>query len=231
LFFCRILPSLFICKRLKRTGKTKELTRRLDTLAKKWSRFLLRSSKTTVTVRGRENLPPPETPVIYIGNHQSFFDIPILLYGLQRLPAFMSAMFVKKWPIFRDWMELFDCVFIDNHNARRSMQAIGKACDLIKNGRSMVIFPEGRRGRGGILQKFKNGAFKAAQRTGVPIVPFFVENTHAIYESNGKRIKPAQARITFLPPVMEPKKLNRTQFKEIGVFFEGMIREKMKTER
>jgi 1-acyl-sn-glycerol-3-phosphate acyltransferase len=75
-----------------------------------------------------------------------------------------------------------------------------KAAETVKQGYSLVIFPEGHRSKGGPVQKFKSGSFKLAFRSEVPIVPVTIDGTWHLFEEKRKP-NPADIKITYHPPI------------------------------
>jgi 1-acyl-sn-glycerol-3-phosphate acyltransferase len=83
---------------------------------------------------------------------------------------------------------------------RQSVEAMHEATETMKRGYSMVIFPEGTRGRGGPVKEFKAGSFKIGIKAGVPIVPVTIDGTWHLYEETG-RINGARIKLTVHPPI------------------------------
>jgi 1-acyl-sn-glycerol-3-phosphate acyltransferase len=79
-----------------------------------------------------------------------------------------------------------------------------------KNGRSLVIFPEGTRSKNGQLGKFKGGAMKIAMETGAKVVPVLIEGSRERLEATGN-ITPGTVYVTFLDPI-ETKGLTKDDF-------------------
>ena len=113
----------------------------------KWAfRVVLFLAGTTVTVIGEENVPKDE-PVLYIGNHRSYFDILITYIRVPRLTGYMSKIEILRIPSLNTWMKYLHCVFLDRSDIKAGMQSILTAIDKIKAGISICIFPEGTRSR------------------------------------------------------------------------------------
>ena len=108
-------------------------------------------------------------------------------------------------------MWLMDCVFIDRKNKRAAHGSLQEAIELVKNGRSMVIFPEGTRSKDGQLGVFKGGAMKIAMETGAKVVP------GTIY-------------VTFWPAI-ETKGLSRDDFKRMPAAIRQMISDERDRQR
>ncbi len=166
---------------------------------KKWAHGILKRTKSTFHVQGLEHLP--EGPVLFVSNHEGNFDIPALIAYIPKPFSFMSKIEVMKLPIISDWMIAMNCVFIDRSNRRSAMRSITDMVSTIKNGHSMIIFPEGTRNKGNDLLEFKSGFVRIAKDSHVPIVPIAIVGTADIMENNRNKIKPAHVEICVLAPI------------------------------
>ena len=137
----------------------------------------------------------------------------MLLY-LDRPHALVAKVETDRIPLVRTWMRLLDCVFIDRDNARKSMEAMNKAGELVKSGKSVVVFPEGTRSKGDQMGEFKAGAFRIASKVGADVVPVAIDGSYKIMEANGGLMKPAHVNVTILPPVSTAG-LDRAQLKQL----------------
>ncbi|WKZ33390.1 MAG: lysophospholipid acyltransferase family protein [Thermodesulfobacteriota bacterium] len=165
-----------------------------------WSRVVLALSGVRVDVKGRENVPSGR-PVIFVSNHQGAFDIPAL-------QAFLPVQFrwVAKKSLFRipviGWsMSLAGYVGIDRDNPSEAMKNMDEASEKIRNGTSVLIFPEGTRSGSARLLPFKRGAFVLAKKSGVPVVPVAIDGTSDIMRRGGLLIRPSRVRIRIGSPV------------------------------
>ena len=180
-----------------------------------WAGKLLRLAGVTVTVTGKENIPEGR-PCVFVGNHRSYYDIPLVLTQLDKPHALVSKKEVAKIPLVRGWMRLLHCVFLDREDPRKAMEALNEAIANVKKGYSVIIFPEGTRNKGeeGSLLEFKGGAFRIATKTGAPLVPLAIHNSRDIMENNGGWMKPTHVTIQILPPI-ETGAMSREQLKEL----------------
>mgnify|MGYP002226765821 CR=1 FL=1 len=112
-------------------------------------------------------------PASFVGNHRSYYDIPILLTALDAPHGILAKEELEKIPLLNRWMKLLGCVFVKRDDIRASVKALNDATAIVESGRSFVIFPEGTRYKGeeGGAGEFKAGAFRIAIKTGVPVVP------------------------------------------------------------
>ncbi|AES96960.1 putative 1-acylglycerol-3-phosphate O-acyltransferase [Medicago truncatula] len=132
-----------------------------------------------IEYEGLENLPSPDTPAVYVSNHQSFLDIYTLL-TLGRSFKFISKTGIFLFPIIGWAMFLLGVIPLKRMDSRSQMDCLKRCIDLIKKGASVFFFPEGTRTKDGKLGAFKKGAFSIAAKTKVPIVPITLIGTGPI---------------------------------------------------
>lgn len=199
-------------KKLEKEGKEQEVKEIIAPLVIDWAKYCVDVTGSTIEVTGIENVPADKS-VVYIGNHQGIFDIPLLLGYIPYQKAFISKIEILKIPMISDWMKLMKCVFLARKNPRQSIEAMHQGIENVKNGYSMVIFPEGTRNKGGPVKEFKPGSFKLAFQSGADVVPVTIDGTWKIYEEHNK-IKPANIKLTIHPPV-KTEGLSKDELREI----------------
>lgn len=194
------LPSLRKAQQLQNEEKIDDRDAVVNKIVGPWARKLLKVSGTQVTVKGIENVPK-DRAVLFVANHQSNFDIPILLGNIDRPKAFIAKVELEKFPVINKWMTLMECVFMDRSNIRQSAKAINQGIKNLKNGYSMVVFPEGTRTYDGIMLEFKPGALKLATKSGAPIVPVTINGSKDIMTKGSNIIRPAKVEIVIDSPI------------------------------
>ncbi len=152
-----------------------------------------------IAVEGKEKIPAHQA-VVYMPNHQSYFDPPAIISILPRLVV------MPKKEVFRVPMlgrAMLQCGFIpvDRKNRERALAAIEEAVKALKTGRSFLVFPEGTRSPDGRLQPFKKGAFAMALEAQVPIVPVSISGASRIMRKGQLAIHPGTMRITIHDPI------------------------------
>lgn len=173
---------------------------------------------------GEENIPT-DTAVLYIGNHRSFFDIVLTYVRVPRITGYISKKEIERVPLLNIWMRNLNCLFLDRENIKEGMQTILAAIDMMKNGKSVCIFPEGSRNRvEGTLLPFHEGSFKIAVKSGCPIIPMTINNSAAILEDHFPYIKKAHVIIEYGKPIY-PKDLPKENQKRLGEYVSGIILE------
>jgi len=186
-------------RRLDREGKIAERDALVNAGVQEWARYCVGPSGSTVEVTGEENIPM-DTAVVFIGNHQGYFDIPILLGYVRKPKAFISKIEILKVPYLAGWMKMMQCTFLDRKDMRQSVKAMHEAVETVRKGYSLVIFPEGTRSRGGPVGEFKAGSFKLALKSGVPIVPVTLDGSWRLLEETG-RFSKSHVRVTIHPAI------------------------------
>lgn len=195
-----LIPKSRKTRVLEESGDFEKRDKMVSEVVPNWARKLIELSGSEVEVVGEENLPKDET-VLFVSNHQGNFDIPLLLGYIDKPKAFMAKKEMEKMPMVSTWMKYMQCVFMDRDNPRESLKAIKQGSEKLKEGYSMVIFPEGTRSEDGQLKDFKQGAFKLATKSKVPIVPVTISGSNRIMEKGSIKINPAKVKLVIAEPV------------------------------
>ena len=195
----RSLFSLVHYDLLMKMGKKEKAIKVLFKTTNSWAKSMIKATGAKVTVEGLENIPENET-VLFVSNHQGNFDIPLLLGYLPISVGFVDKIELNKITIVRVWMERLHCVFMERDNPRQSLLTILKAIEYLKEGYSMVVFPEGKRSKGEEIGDFKAGSMKLALKSGVKIVPVTIEGTYKLMEEHNK-IKSGDVYLTIHPAI------------------------------
>ncbi len=201
LYQLALLPTLLKANRLNAKGQTGEVDAIAARTAPKWAQSLLNLTGSRIRVTGAENIPPG-TPVVFVSNHQSNFDIPILIASLGRPVGFIAKDGMQKFPLINRWMQHIHCVFIKRGSPRDAAAAISRGIANLKQGYSMVIFPEGTRSKDGGIQDFKPGALKLATKAGVPIIPVTINGSFDMMRKGSIIIRPAKVELIICEPIM-----------------------------
>ena len=217
-------PMLLRAKYLGALGRKEEKADFVQKITSWWARLILKLTGSKVKVSGLENIPQ-NTPVVYISNHQGDSDVLVFLGYVPGYKCFISKIEILKVPILSSWMKAMRCVFMDRGNIKQSVESINKGIDNLRQGYSVIIFPEGTRSRGPEMGEFKPGSFKLATRTGIPIVPVTIKNTYRIWEEK-KRIRPAAVEIIISKPV-ETDYLTKEELKELPSKVKSIIKENL----
>lgn len=180
-----------------------------------------------LTVIGEENVPKDE-PVLYIGNHRSFFDVVVTYARCPGLTGYIAKDGVNKVPIFRIWMKRLHCIFLKRDDMKEGLKVILKAIDYVKSGISICIFPEGTRNKDRenpiSLLPFKEGSFKIASKTGCKIVPMALIGTADILENHFPWIHSTDIKLIYGEPI-DVSALDKDQQKHVGAYCQTVVEE------
>lgn len=201
--FCLILKSVDAKKAdkiLKEKGE-KVYDEYVYHIVSEWAKARVKDSGAQITVYGKENIPKDKT-VLFVSNHQSDFDIAIFLAMLpEKKEGFVAKVELEKIPFLSAWMKRIHCIFLDRNDIKQSAKTILEGIRLLKNGHSMVVFPEGTRSKGEQMGEFKAGSFKLATKAKVPIIPVTIDGSYKIMEGNNYRIYPAKVNVYVHKPI------------------------------
>lgn len=183
-----------------------------------------------LTVRGEE-LVPTDEPVLYIGNHRSYFDIVISYARCPRLTGYISKNSIEKIPLLSTWMRRLHCLFINRDDIKESLKTILAGIENVKNGISMCIYPEGTRGKSDSeldMLPFKEGSFKIAEKTGCKIVPMAITGSADIFERHVPFVKKAHVILEYGAPI-DPAQLSKEDRKKLGSYCQEQILHMLKS--
>lgn len=170
------------------------------THAKIWGRLSLWLAGVKLEVTGREKVPVAG-PIIFMCNHQGNFDILSLFLAIPRQFSWIAKEELFAIPVFGHSMRRGGYIPLDRSDGRRALKSIEAAAAMIRNGRSVVIFPEGTRSLDGSLLPFKKGGFLLAGKAGVPIVPVTINGSARINPRNRIELYPGTITIRFGEPI------------------------------
>ncbi|MCR5481899.1 MAG: 1-acyl-sn-glycerol-3-phosphate acyltransferase [Clostridia bacterium] len=189
-----------------------------------WSAGCIKLFDADVRVQGREFLPK-EGPVVYVANHQGYADIPVCLSILTNFQTgFIAKEELAKIPLYGQWIKDIRSVMIQRGDARSSLRAIEEGIEYIKQGFSLVVFPEGTRSRGKDIAEFKKGSLRLATKSGVPVVPITINGTYKIFEETG-RIRSGQRVDIIIHEPIETKDMDRAEASQLSERVEKIIRD------
>lgn len=163
-----------------------------------WAKKVINLFGGKVKIYGEENVP--EGPCLFVANHQGNFDIILLLLSINKKVGFVAKKEMEKIPVMSDWMKMSHCVFLDRENPREAVKTFNEATENLKNGYSMIIFPEGTRSQTDNMGEFKKGSLKLATKVPeIPIVPVACEGTYKLFESTGSN--EVEIKVSFCKPI------------------------------
>jgi 1-acyl-sn-glycerol-3-phosphate acyltransferase len=143
---------------------------------KYWSRLIVRLLFLPVKVEGRENLRDGQS-YVFVANHQGAFDI-FLIYGfLNRNFKWMMKRSLRKVPLVGMACAYAHHIFVDRSGVSKIKATYDEARDVLRNGMSLVVFPEGARTFTGHMGKFRRGAFMLADELQLPVCPLTINGS------------------------------------------------------
>ena len=164
-----------------------------------WSWLIIKISGINLQIHGKENFQASKGYIV-AANHRNIFDIPIICIASKLNIRFAAKVELFKIPIFGQAITLAGMVKIDRSNKDKALEELKKTEGVIKQGVSLVIFPEGTRNKEdkGLLP-FKKGAFMMSMNTNQDLLPITVNKSNKILQ--GLSVKPITITIHFHKPV------------------------------
>ncbi len=203
----------------------KESREHIYKAAQSLSRNMLRAGGITVEVFGHENLPE-RGPVLYVANHKSIFDTVALVSLINDPVIFIGKKEVAKMPIVGKWFDALGNIYIDREDIRQSLKAIMRGITELKEGQSVVIFPEGTRAHGDELKEFKEGSFKLATKTKVPIVPIAIQDTYKVFEEK-KSVQKGRVYVNIGKAIYQ-EELGEEELKKLPQHIQAVVQDLLK---
>ncbi|HWA36631.1 MAG TPA: AMP-binding protein, partial [Burkholderiales bacterium] len=171
-------------------------------MAGRLCRFFFRFSGIPLVVRGIENLPA-DGPVVIAANHTSYLDGAVLLAVLEaRNYAFVAKRELEENALTRTLVRGIGAEFVERFDVQKSAEHADGLAEAAKAGRSLIIFPEGTLARHTGLMAFRAGAFQAAARAGVPVVPVALRGVRSVLRDGTWYPRRSPIAVTFSPPVL-----------------------------
>jgi 1-acyl-sn-glycerol-3-phosphate acyltransferase len=165
--------------------------------ARWWSQAILGVSGVRVEERG--TLPAGDTSCVFVANHASFFDIPILFATVPRPLRIIAKAALGRVPFIGWHLRRAGHLLVDRTNPGAAI--VKKMQRMTADGASLIVFPEGSRSRNGELGKFKGGVFLLALETGLPIVPISVSGSRAVMPPGRVAVHPSHVCVTMHEPI------------------------------
>ncbi len=165
-----------------------------------WGKISLRLSGGRLKVEGKENIPT-DSAVIFMANHSSSFDIPALYAALPVQFRWLAKKELFDVPFFGVALKRIGYIPVERSDSRKSLVALKAAAQRVKDGTSVIVFPEGTRSPDGNLLPFKGGGFILAVQSGMPIVPVVIVGTRDITPQGSLMVTAADVTVRILPPI------------------------------
>jgi 1-acyl-sn-glycerol-3-phosphate acyltransferase len=163
----------------------------------------LKVARVRVTVEGRDRVDPDGT-YVYVCNHQSVLDPPIIWLALGRVSrrvAYLVKKEISRVPVLGIGVQQIGMLMVDRSNSERARDSARRAAAAVRAGRSFAVFAEGTRTRDGRLLPFKKGAFHMAIAAGVPVVPVTIDGAYEAMPPDTFKLRSVPIRVIIHDPI------------------------------
>jgi 1-acyl-sn-glycerol-3-phosphate acyltransferase len=160
----------------------------------------LRAARVEVRVEGLGGLAADRS-YVFMANHHSHFDVLALLHAL---PFDLRAVAKKELayvPVFGWALAAAGFIFVDRSSRDRAIDSLRRAAEVLRAGRSILVFAEGTRSPDGSLLPFKKGGFMMALECGAEVVPVAVIGSREVLAKHSLRVRPGTIRVRVMPPI------------------------------
>ncbi len=214
------LPALASCL-LDRSGRWASYLQRL------WSTCLLRTNGIRLNLQGMENLKKDQS-YVFVSNHGSILDIPGIIAATPCPVRFFAKKSLLWFPVFGWFLYLARHILIDRESPYSTLKNLKRAAFLLKNGISLIVFPEGTRSSDGQVKEFKRGAFLLAQHSQFPIVPISIAGTFRMLPRTSWCFRPGMIHIRMGEPI-PTRDLTQQESRNLMGRVRGTIMQNLKT--
>ena len=215
-------PYLKQIDALRSEGRKEEERALLAEVLSKWSSDVEKKFDMHLTIEGKENIP--EGACAFYVNHQGYGDVPTMFRVCDgRQVGFVAKDDAEKLPFIGRWIKASQGVFIKRGETREGLKAIKEGAEKLKDGYSLIIFPEGTRSHSSDMAEFKAGSFKLATKAGVPIIPVTINGSYHMFEDRDVITNGAVIDV-IVHPAIETAGISRAEEKELPKRVEDIVR-------
>ena len=165
------------------------------------ARLLGRATATPLIVAGLENLPPAGRPCVFVANHASYLDGPILVAALPGEFGFVAKAELEAQFVTRILLRRIGALFVERFDKETGAADAKRVSEAAGDGRSLMFFPEGTIFRMPGLMPFHMGAFLAAAEAGLPVVPVAIRGSRSILRAESCLARPGAVFVTIGMPI------------------------------
>lgn len=176
--------------------------------AKAWGKSILRIAGVKTEIIGLEHINPMNN-YVFVSNHSSLFDIPVLQSTLPCNFRIVYKKELEKIPFFGYVLVKSPYIGIVREDSKDAMKGMKQAIEDFQKGASVLLFPEGTRSKDGILQEFKRGAFMLASKSQKPIVPITLIGTNKIMPKGKLSFDGGLVKVIIHEPIAPPESSNK----------------------
>lgn len=166
-----------------------------------WARAFCVLCLVRVTVEGRENISR-KTSYVFVANHQGAFDI-FSIYGyLNHDFRWMMKKGLERIPLVGYSCKVSGHIYVDNSSPAATRHTMAEAEKRLRDGMSVVVFPEGSRTRDGRMHRFRRGAYMLAMEFALPVVPITIDGAFGILPRGASLPRPGHIKLTIHKPIV-----------------------------
>ncbi len=170
--------------------------------ARAWSWLILKTTGVRVRVEGLDRITPGTT-YVFVSNHQSIYDIPVLFASLPYQLRIIAKESLARFPVLGWHLRRGGHLFVDRKKPDHT-SILARWRKLVTDGLSLIIFAEGTRSMDGTVARFKAGSFLLALQAGLPIVPLAVVGTRHVMQKGRLRTEPGDVELIVHDPIYPP---------------------------
>lgn len=190
---------------------------------KMWAPFIFGLCGIKTKVSGLENIDH-KTYHVFVANHQSHMDVPATVKLVPVPLYFLLKKELKKIPFFGWYATSIGMIYVDRKNKSKAQQSLKDAAELIKNGKNVLVYPEGTRSKDGNIHRFKRGAFIIAKESNIGIIPMAIYGSRKILQSGSFDITPGMIEMKIGEEIL-PETVEKLSLKELIQHTEDKVKE------
>ena len=166
--------------------------------ARTWSRLILVTTGVRAQASGVDRIPANES-YVFVSNHQSIYDIPILFCHLPFQLRIIAKASLSAFPVLGWHLRYTGHVLVDRDRA--GAKTLRQVAELMRRGHSLIVFPEGTRSTDGQVGRFKAGLFLLAVEAGLPVVPVAVVGSRHVMLKGRLMTCPGEVDVVVHDPI------------------------------
>jgi 1-acyl-sn-glycerol-3-phosphate acyltransferase len=182
---------------------------------KSWGRILLRLSGIRLQVEGVHNIVPGKR-YVYVANHSSLFDIPIVFAGIPDNVRIMYKRELERIPVFGWCLNLSPLISVNRSRHRDAADVLANIIASMSAGASVLLFPEGTRSLDGTVGTFRRGAVTIASDSQTPLIPVSIIGAWRVLPARSKRIRGGIVKVIIDAPIQIDTEISRTEEREVS---------------